>query len=193
MASTITPDQVRDYMFQVYFGDYRDPYKAAVKRAYLDFNRTLHDFGKNKHRQEIYKQAEQRLITQLQSMLTEEMVSQEQYDKWHRYCCDQLIETFWSVGKHKMYYGQAQKWTNMALKYLFVLDRELTSRNYRYFHIPIDNIVLEKLASMNKPPMLATAWSRLDSYEEYLKFQARYRSAFAGIIPMDNEFTLWMK
>ena len=80
----------------------------------------------------------------------------------------------------------------MALKYLFVLDRELTSRNYRYFHIPIDNIVLEKLATMNEPPVLNTAWSRLDSYEEYLKFQARYRSAFAGI-PMDNEFTLWMK
>ena len=35
MASTITPDQVRDYLFQVYFGDYRDPFKAAVKRAYL--------------------------------------------------------------------------------------------------------------------------------------------------------------
>ena len=56
----------------------------------------------------------------------------------------------------------------------------------------IDNIVLEKLATMNEPPVLTTAWSRLDSYEEYLKFQARYRSAFAGT-PMDNEFTLWMK
>ena len=32
MASTITPDQVCDYMFLVYFGDYRDPFKAAVKR-----------------------------------------------------------------------------------------------------------------------------------------------------------------
>ena len=192
MGSIITPDQVRDYMFQVYFGDYRDPFKAAVKRAYLDFNRTLHDFGTNERRQETYAQAEQRLITQLQSMLTDEIANQEQYDKWHRDCCDQLIETFRSVGQHKMYYGQAQKWINMALKYLFVLDRELTSRNYRYFHIPIDNIVLKKLASMNEPPVLTTAWSRLDSYEEYLKFQARYRSAFAGI-PMDNEFTLWMK
>ena len=192
MTSTITPDQVRDYLFQVYFGDYRDPYKAAVKRAYLDFNRTLHKFGGNTERQETYKQAEQRLITQLQSMLTEEMVSQGQYDKWHRECCEQLIESFAAVGKHKMYYGQAQKWINMALKYLFVLDRELTSRNYQFFHIPIDNIVLEKLATMNEPPVLTTAWSRLDSYEEYLKFQARYRSAFAGT-PMDNEFTLWMK
>ena len=192
MASTITPDQVRDYLFQVYFGDYRDPFKAAVKRAYLDFNRTLHKFGANEHRQETYEQAEQQLITQLQSMLTDEIANQEQYDQWHRDCCDQLIAPFWSVGQHKMYYGQAQKWINMALKYLFVLDRELTSRNYRYFHIPIDNIVLEKLATMSKPPVLNTAWSRIDSFEEYLRFQVWYRTTFAGV-PMDNEFTLWMK
>ena len=192
MASTITPDQVRDYLFQVYFGDYRDPFKAAVKRAYLDFNRTLHKFGANGQRQETCAKAEQQLITQLQSMLTEEMASQEQYDQWHRDCCDQLIEAFRAVGKHKMYYGQAQKWINMALKYLFVLDRELTSRNYQYFHIPIDNIVLDKLAAMSKPPVLNTAWSRIDSFEEYLRFQVWYRTTFAGV-PMDNEFTLRMK
>ena len=192
MESTITTEQVRDYMYFVYFGDYRDPFKAAINRAYLDFNRTLHNFGANDQRQQTYAKAEQQLIAQLHSMLSIALAGQEQYDKWHRDCCDQLIATFAAVGHHKLYYGQAQKWINMALKYLFVLDHELTSNNYRYFHIPIDNIVLKNLASMHKPPLFNTAWSRMDSYEEYLGFQTWYRTAFAGI-PMDNEFVLWMK
>lgn len=192
MESTITTEQVRDYMYFVYFGDYRDPFKAAINRAYLDFNRTLHNFGANDQRQQTYAKAEQQLIAQLQAMLSVALAGQEQYDKWHRDCCDQLIATFAAVGDHKLYYGQAQKWINMALKYLFVLDRELTSNNYQYFHIPIDNIVLKNLASMHKPPLFNTAWSRMDSYEEYLGFQTWYRTTFAGI-PMDNEFALWMK
>ena len=192
MESKITPEQVRDYMYFVYFGDSSDPYKAAVRRAYLDFNRTLHAFGENKQRQQTYAQAEQQLIAQIQSVLSGLVDGQAQYDQWHRECCDRLIATFAEVGQHKLYYGQAQKWINMALKYLFVLDRDLTSRNYQYFHIPIDNIVLEKLTAMDHPPVLTAAWSRIDSYEEYFAFQTWYRTAFAGI-PMDNEFVLWMK
>lgn len=177
-------------MYFVYFGDCADRYAAAVKRAYLDFNRTLHKFGENEQRHEAYSTASRFLEEELRAMLSLKMESQEQFDQWHRKCCDRVIEIFATDSHHKLYYGQAQKWINMALKYLFVLERDVTVSNYRYFHIPIDNVVLEKLKPHPRQ-FFGTSWSRIDRYDEYLDFQAWYRE-FDGI-PMDNEFTLWMK
>lgn len=43
----------------------------------------------------------------------------------------------------KFTYGQAQKWINMIIKYLYVLKANLFEGVFDYFHIPFDNYVLE--------------------------------------------------
>ena len=82
----------------------------------------------------------------------------------------------------------------MTFKYLFVLgERKINNiaMNYEFFHIPIDNIVLDKLSAMGISK-LKTSWSRVDKYEDYLDYQNKVRSKFQGQIPMDVEFRIFI-
>jgi DNA polymerase-3 subunit alpha len=73
----------------------------------------------------------------------------------------------------EFYYGQAQKWINMCLKYLSMLDHSLVENHYEYFHVPIDNYIVDTTGIK-----LYVAWSRLDDYNEYLKFQKSFRRLY---------------
>ena len=59
---------------------------------------------------------------------------------------------FESYVQYRFFQVQAQKWINMSMKYLYALGDERVpgiSKNYEYFHIPIDNIILNELKSKN--------------------------------------------
>jgi hypothetical protein len=91
--------------------------------------------------------------------------------------------------------GQAQKWVNMTLKYVFVADAlDVTPiaqlrPHYRFAHMPIDTVVLDALDAMEPPtPSYARPWSRQDSHGEYLDFQRSVRARFG--CGLDGEFML---
>ncbi|MEI3122628.1 MAG: hypothetical protein V8S81_02275 [Oscillospiraceae bacterium] len=46
-------------------------------------------------------------------------------------------------------YGHAQKWVNMTLKYLWLLDRLPEILTAKSLHMPIDSFILEKLQKEN--------------------------------------------
>lgn len=188
MDSQLTQQHAFDYLRYLYFGGNKDIYTAATHRAYLDFNRTMHAFAIHVKRHQVQSHAERMLETELRSMLSSAIIDRKGFDEWHKNCCDKLIAAF---DDYKFYYGQAQKWINMSLKYLFVLDRSVTNGRYQHFHVPIDNIILERIKN-KRPPGFSTAWSRISDYNEYIQFQNWFRNEFPGI-PMDNEFELWMK
>jgi hypothetical protein len=126
---------------------------------------------------------------ELSALANTETPGQPAFDRWHESVCLQLTGFY---GDFQFTVGQAQKWVNMAIKYLFVVDRALIERHWQYCHIPIDQILLAQLRrSGHTPPPVGHAWSRLDSYPQYLDFQRWFRDEFAGA-PMDNEFNLWM-
>jgi hypothetical protein len=82
----------------------------------------------------------------------------------------------------------------MTLKYLFAFgdNRVLgISRNYRFFHIPIDNIIQNKLEKKFGIKRLNGAWSKAENYPVYLNYQYQVRLACAEQIPMDVEFKLF--
>ncbi|WP_378018329.1 hypothetical protein [Adhaeribacter terreus] len=82
----------------------------------------------------------------------------------------------------------------MSLKYLFAFGENRVpniSRNYRFFHIPIDNIIQDKLQKDKKIEKLTQAWSRVNEYETYLNYQIKVRQSYSGQIPMDVEFKLF--
>ena len=81
----------------------------------------------------------------------------------------------------------------MTLKYLFAIGPNVIDgidRNYEFFHIPIDNIIQDKL-SIRGINRINSRWSRIDSYQTYLQYQIRVRNTFAGQIPLDVEFRLF--
>ena len=117
-------------------------------------------------------------------LLTKIIKEQSDFDKWHKECCDKLIKTF---DKQLFTYGQAQKWINMSLKNLSMLDHQLIEKQYEFFHVPIDNYIVDITGIK-----ISVAWSRISNYDEYIEFQNKFRDTYEGI-PLDNEFKLWLK
>jgi len=166
------------------YGKIDDPLKIAIRVAYRDLCRTIRGFSKNIRHDEIFSEATRIIYQEVSTLLTQDMYSQDVFDIWHKRCCDNVIKAFES---QEFYYGQAQKWINMCLKYLSMLEHSLVEKQYEYFHIPIDNYIVDITGIK-----LSVAWSRLDDYNEYLNFQKKFRTLYAGI-PLDNEFKMWLK
>ncbi len=114
------------------------------------------------------------------------------FDSWHETLCKKIVSLFREQGL-MFFVGQAQKWVNMTLKYIFTLGEQRVKGfefAYPYCHVPLDNILINRLKSYGFPS-LNCAWSRLDNYDEYLQKQKWIRQRFSRP-PMDVEFLLWL-
>lgn len=190
MASRLSDDDVQRYLVRLYFGPVNNaPVRKAVNRAYRDFNRTLRGFGVHPGRDEVRNAVGRYLEEQLAALESAQLGSQDDFDCWHQTTCTRL-KTFY--GDFPFTIGQSQKWINMAIKYLFILDRTRVEKCWQYCHVPIDRILLKKLHEQGyEPPPIANPWSRLDDYPKYLNFQTWFRDEF-DVAPMDKEFEMWM-
>jgi len=180
-----------NFLEHLYFGSIKteeDIYKKSIFRAYRDFNRTLHGFYKNKEKENIYNICEEILIKEIKNITSKNNLQKVDFDKWHKDLCFILIEIF-KNNDFILFIGQAQKWINMIIKYLFIFKGKLNIKDeiFLYTHIPIDNIILEKL----KYKKFKTSWSRIDSYKEYFNFQKEIRLKYK--IPFETEFNLFIE
>jgi hypothetical protein len=180
-----------DYLLRLYFG--RElTLSVCVKRAYLDFCRTLHGISKDPNRDQLHSNAVNHLtaaFADLKSKLTR-AIDQKTFDGWHQNTCATLSSLY---NGHRFHAGQAQKWVNMTLKYIYTLGEEHVSgfqQAYPLCHVPLDKIVLHQLAKYGFPEF-SLPWSRVD-YDQYFHCQEWIRSKFATLAPLDLEFWLWM-
>ena len=189
----ITHQERINFWLRVYLGttNIQELKLAAVDRAYRDFNRTMHGF-RDKRTPEAYNS-----LRNLMLIIAEETFTitfdQTSFDIWHKSKCDQLIDEFYNLLKFPISYGQVQKWINMTLKYMFAIGNEIINgieRNYKFFHIPLDNIIQDKLEfhNINK---IKGRWSRINNYDIYFQYQKQVREAFIGQIPLEVEFRLF--
>lgn len=190
----ITRKDFEEYLFRLYFGSDTDLIRACIIRAYLDFNRTLHGLWKIENAGAIKNKAIDLLKSQLHALklLLAKPITSAQFDDWHKITCERLISHYKENGFH-FFVGQAQKWVNMTLKYMFTFgDQRIPGyeKARPYCHAPIDNIVLQKLSKYGFPH-LNCAWSRLDDFDEYINIQKWIRETF-GEGPLDIEFRLWL-
>jgi hypothetical protein len=114
------------------------------------------------------------------------------FDAWHQETCSQL-QTRYAQYNHELFIGQAQKWVNMTLKYVYTFGEQRISGFapfYQYSHVPLDTILIDKLQRYHAP-QLTKRWSRLDTYTEYLAFQHWIRQRFT-LAPLDVEFRFWL-
>lgn len=189
--STITEKDQKDFLLFLYFGKNKNYLDNCIDRAYRDFNRTLHGFDNHKYKEIILEKAKAYLKEEIIGIKdNNNIISQEDFDKWHKTICYGLKNIFAEF--EYFYIGQAQKWINMSLKYIFVHDETRLdgfNKIYEYCHIPIDNIILSKLDY----PRVTSTWSRINNYDIYLDFQKYIRTRAEDETPLDFEFRLFIK
>lgn len=191
--TNLTQKDYKDFLLFLYFGKNKDYLEKCIDRAYRDFNRTIHGFANNKNKNSILKESKSYLKKALIEIKNNNIItSQADFDVWHESTCCKLLKIFDKYGYYNFNIGQAQKWINMSLKYIFLYDESRVdgfNSIYQYCHIPIDNIILNKLEYKD----FNTAWSRINDYNEYINFQRYIREVVTDEIPLDFEFRLFMK
>jgi len=179
------------FLRRLYFGQGHDYLLLCLERAYLDMCRTAHGISQ-------FPSAYSAAITLLHQRLSQ-LASQkchldsERFDKWHESICLDLVASYQQHDYRLFSIGQAQKWINMAFKYVYVIGRnELPgfASFYSLCHIPIDNIII-KHSAFAGAPRFKCAWSRITTYDSYLAYQHWVRKSFHGSSPLAVEFRLW--
>ena len=138
------------------------------------------------------------------------------FDAWHESKCAQIIDRMnapYGDGnkvflKARFTYGQAQKWVNMTLKYLWLLDMLPNGLSEAELHVPVDSFILEALKGtqlFNTEGNKITgsgesyyyngeAWSAISEPKNYKKLQDGIGDIAKkqGISPIQWEGSAWM-
>ncbi len=193
-------DETYAFMLRLYFGPGENSLELTIKRAYGDFSRTQHGLSGNKNKEEIRDSCIELLLSEIPKLKElpknkDEKIKYLAFDTWHRRLCDSLVEIYRSKGFNHFRLGQAQKWVNMALKYIFLFPglAGIYAQIYPFCHIPIDNIILKALEEEKIESLLGSSdsWSRITSYKAYLEYQNKVRVHFSDSSPLAAEFHLW--
>lgn len=189
----IEEKDILNFLKFAYFGDLTNPIEAASNRAYLDMCRTLRvKEVSNGIKSELIEYVNDIFKYEISKLISGNIKNQNEFDKWHDGICNKIIEEYYEYKESKIQltYGQAQKWLNMTIKYLYMLKVYSFDCVFEYLHIPIDNCILnvanEKLG-INKPK---TAWSKWDE-KQYHNYQNEIKSKIK-IAPLCWEFENWL-
>ena len=171
-----------------------DDLEIAIHRAYRDFCRTIRDKNNPeiKKLDETKKAAEEIIKKYINELL--DCNVQINYDAWHEKLCRKIVD------ENKYTYGQAQKWVNMTMKYLVVLDYKNVRDFIPQLHVPIDSDIINKLEVLgiitddNKTPLIP--WSSIQINPEndniYTQLQVDIRnSEKIKPNPFEWEFSVW--
>lgn len=182
----IAPKAMEGFLVAIHFGK-QDLLTSCVRLAYRDLQRTVRGIAK-------FDKGD--IPARVQGMLVEarSTTTVAEFDHWHRDACDELIGAFKTIGYPNFTIGHAQKWFNMALKYVFILGERLSGFEglYPFCHVPIDQFVIEEAAKKGFPALPGRgAWSTLNDYEIYMDRQRWFREKF-DTVPLVTEFRLWL-
>lgn len=193
--SILTRTNWEEFLLYIYFGDGSDKLAACIRRAYRDFNRTISGFARldESTRNKVRDSAVAQVKTSLEELSARGgSIDEDGFDSWHRNACLALMRIY--APHHGFHLGQAQKWLNMSLKYIFTFGSDRIpgfESAYKFCHIPIDNVVLDRLGAYKDFPKIKGSWSRMDDYDNYFKLQTWVRNN-SPECPLDFEFHLWM-
>ncbi len=188
---------------------------ACIKKAYRDMCRTItftyaqdkipHDKKEDylKKKAEWKKNVEDLIVKGLSGL--SEYKDQEYFDSWHKSLCNDIIKLQDNkVLKEKLTVGQAQKWVNMSIKYLYLLGRNVASP--KVLHIPVDDFIIHA-AAVSKESNIGDKvdvkglgvkgddvkpWSKIRDYEIYKKYQDTLRENYNPGNLVDWEEKAWM-
>lgn len=193
MEDTVQLTKVQyEFLRLMAFGSDSNSYHAASEKAYLDLCRTIRFQNTTIEMREDLRERVARLIEKaIDRDIADKDHTQLSYDRWHRAICEEILHTYRQVGI-EFHIGQSQKWVNMAMKYLCVLNDPATWAVYPYLHVPIDQYIYQAAEQELQIKPIPAAWSRIDDYEDYYAYQMAIRSAVI-VSPMEWEFSAWAR
>lgn len=189
--------------------------KICAQRAYLDMSRTLKFDPKKKKHEDFRDEICAIIINGIKKLLT--CYDKSEFDDKHSEICTEIIAAAKGANilelrtkcEKVFYYGQAQKWLNMTMKYMRIMGfwaDELKPLE-TYLHVPVDNIVMQK-ASEKGVKLTRTdgssseyiaeilPWSKWES-DNYKTFQnelqGRLKEVSPQEMPMDWESRIWLE
>lgn len=185
---------ILDFLKAIYFGDFTDPLKAASSRAYRDMNRTIRFNGMpDATRLALREKVNAVFDVELSKLNSDNITSQDEFDAWHHSLSD-TIKTLYLDEGVKFTYGHAQKWINMTIKYLYMLEADSFDDVFEFLHIPLDNYVFDIAKDSLGIIRPKVAWSNWDNYDEqYLQYQNLIRERISTGTPLRWEFRYWLK
>lgn len=132
--------------------------------------------------------------------------TQESFDKWHKKTCRKIIGCYDKVNGSKIIftYGNAQKWLNMVLKYLWLLVALPNDIKEERLHAPIDSYILQKLWNLKAEGVTCSAdtfyykgnsWSKISDYDDYFDLQKviREMAKQGGKTVIEQENEAWIE
>lgn len=184
----ITVDgKVLEFLKTLYFGVTDNPFEAASRSAYTDMCRTIRFKGKNG---DTLRRAVDILLEEnIPNLIS--VKDDREFTQWHQSMCNQIVDMYKAEGI-EFYIGQAQKWINMTLKYLYVLVTDVVEPFYHLLHIPLDNYIMDIARKQYGVPALPCAWSRIADYDDYLDYEKTLMEVIDEI-PLDWEFSKWVE
>lgn len=159
-------------------------FEGAAHKAYADMaRRTLRIKENSKERIALRKSATEILRQAVEDLKNDS----SDFPKWHEKSCNALIACYGG----QLSYGQAQKWLNMLLKYLYVYDVNgyetlFSSREgIAALDMPVDSKVIEALHRKYNVKRPTAGWSVWDR-NTYRAYQAAARSALHNAPDIEN-------
>lgn len=194
---TVSKD-VWSTMVYLYFGATDNYYKAASSRAYLDFCRTIKFIVSSNEgeRAQARTDVDGMIENKLKAIADAVITSQDEYDEWHKELCEEIVGRYAKVCGDQFCIGQAQKWVNMTVKYLYLIDSGCVKPITTFAHVPLDNYVFtaarEHLALSSDS---LTPWSKINDYSVYLNYQIGLRKAVKALNtdPFRWELFYWLE
>ena len=159
-------------------------FEGAAHKAYADMaRRTLRIKENSKERIALKK-----IATKILRQAVEDLKNDSSdFPKWHEKSCNALIACYGG----QISYGQAQKWLNMLLKYLYVYDVNgyetlFSSREgIAALDMPVDSKVIEALHRKYNVKRPTAGWSVWDR-NTYRAYQAAARNALQSASDIEN-------
>lgn len=194
IVETKVDKDILDYLKAIYFGDLTDPLKVANSRAYRDMNRTIRFNGlPDATRLALREKVNAVFDTELTKLKSDSITSQDEFDAWHHSVSDKIKKLYLDEGV-KLTYGHAQKWINMTIKYLYMLEANSFDGVFEFLHIPLDNYVFDIARDLLGIARPKVAWSSWDNYDEqYLCYQNLIREKITTGTPLRWELRYWLK
>ena len=206
-----------DICFWTGFYPDEDCLSWASNKAYLDMNRTMtfKDIPQND------TQAEKSRVDAQRKKWRDEGTGVIRYHvcringdftTWHKKVCGKLIDIYGedklvireknkrTNNPAKLTYGQAQKWLNMTLKYLWLLNRlgwvddsKISTFVCKYqesFHVPLDSYILRYVAKQDKSreEKFSTQQPALDCNVDFRCFWKSFGSAWSQMKDADQYY-----
>ena len=191
----------------------KDIKDLCAHRAYLDLARTVKfkyttsrlDEMKKKNKSddekkeaEEFEAAKKKLINEICKTMLDprQPCKDDTFAEWHRLKCNHIIQKMNDstlLDEQKPFtYGQAQKWLNMTLKYLWLLDMLPEGLTKKSLHVPIDRYIIQAAKSKDKNEyglglkheLSKTTWSSWNDYNAYIEYQQLLKDKIAKEYPL---------